>query len=221
MCHQLWPDFDLQRSYFLLALFCLCYLLPLMMIVVCYILIAKKVWKRKAPGVETNGRLIIYKSKVKVLKMLAVIVILFAFSWLPLYVVYLRLYFGEGLTREALALIFDIIVPVSQWLGSSNCSMNPIIYCFFSKKYRRGFRSIIYCKLTSLSFRRQSTRLNHSLSTRYMNVENSCSDVKNDAKIERKHEHRVSSNKFMVVAFSNGKMTVSFRKEPGSEESSF
>lgn len=85
MCHQLWPNFDLQRGYFLVALFCVCYLLPLIMILLCYILIAVKIWKRNAPGVQTNGRLIIYKSKVKVLKMLAVIVILFAFSWLPLY----------------------------------------------------------------------------------------------------------------------------------------
>ena len=31
----------------------------------------------------------------------------------------------------------------------------------------------------------------------------------------------ISRNKFMVVLFNNGRMTVSFRKDTGSDESSF
>ncbi|XP_045213880.1 neuropeptide SIFamide receptor-like isoform X2 [Mercenaria mercenaria] len=220
MCHQLWPNFDLQRGYFLIALFCVCYVLPLIMILLCYVLIAVKVWKRNAPGVQTNGRLIIYKSKVKVLKMLAVIVILFAFSWLPLYAVYLKVYFGaEDLTENDRKIIFEIVVPFAQWLGASNCGMNPIIYCFFSKKYRRGFKKLLYCRFQTLAFRRHS-RTTRSLSTRYINVDNS-SGNQMDTKTGHNKENKVSSNKYMVVAFNNGRMTVSFRKENASDDSSF
>lgn len=216
MCHQLWPSYDLQRSFFLVGLFCLCYLIPLAMIMLCYILIAIKVWRRNAPGVQTHGRLLIYRSKMKVLKMLAVIVILFAFSWLPLYVIYLRLYYGDVDEPES-DLISKIILPIAQWLGASNCGMNPIIYCFFSKKYRRGFRKLLYCRM--LRSKRSTTHSQQS--TRYIHVDNSSG---NNCELKHHHHHnghRVSSNKYMVVAFSNGKMTVSFRKENVSDESSF
>lgn len=222
MCHQLWPDFDLQRGYFLIALFLVCYLIPLLMILICYVLIAVKVWKRNAPGVQTHGRLIIYKSKVKVLKMLAVIVILFAFSWLPLYATYLKIYFGSlDLPIDDRNVIFEIIIPFAQWLGASNCGMNPIIYCFFSKKYRRGFRKLLTCHLRIFRFRRQ-TRTTHSLSTRYtgINVDNSSGNML-EMKNDQGNGTRVSSYKYMVVAFDNGRMTVSFRKENASDESSF
>lgn len=190
------------------------------MILTCYLLIALKVWRRNAPGVETNGRMLIYRSKMKVLKMLAVIVILFAFSWLPLYVIYLRMYYGNVGAKEQ-SVYEKILLPIAQWLGASNCCMNPIIYCFFSKKYRRGFRKLLRCRvLKRLSFARQSRRTTQSqLSTRYYHVDNSSGH-----NYDLKHHHngnRVSSNKYMVVAFSNGKMTVTFRKENVSDESSF
>lgn len=219
MCHQLWPTTEGQKAYFLTALFIICYLLPLSMIMLCYILIGIKVCRRDAPGIQATGRLVIYKSKVKVLKMLAVIVLLFALSWLPLYAVYLRLYFGGEVSGEANETIFSIVLPISQWLGSSNSGVNPIIYCFFSKKYRRGFRHILHCRVRHLPLWRQNTT-NRSVSTRYVNVDNSSVpyvDNNHDATVN----NGISRNKFMVVLFNNGRMTVSFRKENGSDESSF
>ncbi|WAQ97085.1 SIFAR-like protein, partial [Mya arenaria] len=219
ICHQIWPTYDLQRGYFLVCLFFLCYVVPLIMILLCYLLIGVKVWRRNAPGVHTHGRLIIYKSKIKVLKMLAVIVILFACSWLPLYAIFFRYYFGPPeMSESENNFISKIMLPIAQWLGVSNCGMNPIIYCFFSKKYRRGFRKIIYCRL--FRFKRQS-RTAHSLSTRCINVDNSSMNLVDNHQVNHHPENRVSSNKYMVVAFNNGKMTVSFRKDNASDESSF
>ena len=175
--------------------------------------------RRDAPGIQATGRLVVYKSKVKVLKMLAVIVFLFALSWLPLYAVFLRLYFGGDVSPEARETIFSIILPISQWLGSSNSGVNPIIYCFFSKKYRHGFKHILNCRFRRLPLVRQNTT-NRSVSTRYMNVDNSTVPYG-----ENTHDvavtNGISRNKFMVVLFNNGRMTVSFRKETGSDESSF
>ncbi|CAG2058149.1 unnamed protein product, partial [Timema podura] len=35
-----------------------------------------------------------------------------------------------------------VVTPIAQWLGSSNSCINPILYAFFNKKYRRGFVAI-------------------------------------------------------------------------------
>lgn len=37
----------------------------------------------------------------------------------------------------------QIATPIAQWLGSSNSCINPILYAFFNKKFRRGFAAII------------------------------------------------------------------------------
>lgn len=36
-----------------------------------------------------------------------------------------------------------VATPVAQWLGASNSCINPVLYCFFNDKYRRGFAAII------------------------------------------------------------------------------
>ena len=146
VCQQIWPSTEHERSYFLGAIFVTCYTLPLLLICICYAFILRRVWNRDAPGISSSSK-VIYQSKVKVLKMLVVVVILFTFSWLPLYAIQLRHYFGSPLqhTDMEFYVLFQIALPIAQWLGSSNSCVNPIIYCFFSAKFRRGFREFIHC----------------------------------------------------------------------------
>ncbi|KAJ8318681.1 hypothetical protein KUTeg_003772 [Tegillarca granosa] len=75
--------------------------------------------------------------------MLAVVVVMFAFSWLPLYVVNFSTIVLE-MDNDSNG-INKVIVPLAQWLGSSNSGMNPIIYCFFCKKFRKGFKDLLTC----------------------------------------------------------------------------
>ncbi|ELU12738.1 hypothetical protein CAPTEDRAFT_120085 [Capitella teleta] len=147
ICRQVWPLPDMERWFFLGVIFLTCYTIPLAFISAFYVLISCRVWHRNAPGVHSSSQ-VIHKSKVKVLKMMIVVVILFAFSWLPLYSVTVRLYFGPPLDERSteFGLIYQIIVPVAQWLGLSNSCVNPIIYCFFSNKFRTGFKDLcIHC----------------------------------------------------------------------------
>ncbi|ROT83652.1 putative tachykinin-like peptides receptor 86C [Penaeus vannamei] len=82
------------------------------------------------------------RSKVKVIKMLVVVVIIFSLSWLPLYTIFARIKLGDELGEDEGA-VLAIIAPISQWLGSSNSCINPILYAFFNKKYRNGFLAIM------------------------------------------------------------------------------
>ncbi|XP_074649151.1 neuropeptide FF receptor 2-like [Tubulanus polymorphus] len=146
-CYEIWESKRDRDSYFLGAIFLTCYAIPLIFITICYGLIALRVWRREPPGVGhssiTSG--VIYRSKVKVVKMLSVVCVLFAWSWLPLYALKMRLDFGPELSASTEKTIVDYVVPFCRWLGTSNCSVNPLIYCFFSKKYRRGFKMLTAC----------------------------------------------------------------------------
>ncbi|KAL8593543.1 hypothetical protein ACOMHN_058101 [Nucella lapillus] len=143
LCHQLWPDFPSQRAYFVGAIFVGTYLFPLLVVLVCYICICIRMWTRNAPGVaKDNG--VIRRCRLKVVKMLAVMVALFALSWLPLHVIYLHLYFRSSHDAQQLQMVYNVALPIAQWLELSNSGINPIVYCFFSNNFRREFSSLCW-----------------------------------------------------------------------------
>ncbi|XP_062715955.1 neuropeptide SIFamide receptor isoform X2 [Aedes albopictus] len=144
LCVEVWPPGTDGALYFLLANLVACYLLPMVLITICYILIWIKVWRRSIPGDSKDAQMdrMQQKSKIKVVKMLVVVVILFVLSWLPLYLIFARIKLGGALESSEEELL-QIATPIAQWLGASNSCINPILYAFFNKKYRKGFVAII------------------------------------------------------------------------------
>lgn len=127
----------------------MCYLFPLTLISVCYLLIWRRVCRRTLLG-ESYPQggvmdMMLHRSKVKVIKMLLVVVVSFALSWLPLYVLFTRVKFGGPFTESEEAAVHSLL-PVAQWLGASNSCVNPILYAFFNRKFRAGFKAIITSK---------------------------------------------------------------------------
>ncbi|XP_030562788.1 neuropeptide SIFamide receptor isoform X1 [Drosophila novamexicana] len=144
LCQEVWPPGTDGNLYFLLANLVACYLLPMSLITLCYVLIWIKVSTRSIPGeLSKDAQMdrMQQKSKVKVIKMLVAVVILFVLSWLPLYVIFARIKFGSDISQEEFE-ILKKVMPLAQWLGSSNSCINPILYSV-NKKYRRGFAAII------------------------------------------------------------------------------
>ncbi|XP_076758934.1 SIFamide receptor [Xylocopa sonorina] len=144
LCLEMWPRPEDGTLFFLIGNLTLCYVLPTILISLCYILIWIKVWRRHIPSDTKDAQMerIQQKSKVKVVKMLVVVVILFVLSWLPLYVIFTVIKLG-GDVAEREDEILPIATPIAQWLGASNSCINPILYAFFNKKYRRGFVAIL------------------------------------------------------------------------------
>ena len=79
------------------------------------------------------------------MKMLVVVVVVFAFCWLPLYAVNVRIFFGAPLDVDdaEFALLTGTVIPVAQCIGLSSCAVNPVVYCLFSAKFRDGFRQLL------------------------------------------------------------------------------
>lgn len=164
-CTPTWPSPTLETIYFLAGSLLFCYSIPLALIITCYCLIGYKVWHRKAPGVYgSNG--IIHRSKIKVVKMLVVVVVLFAASWFPLWVVHIKLRLDPHPTD--IFTLFNYVIPICQWLGCANSSINPIIYSLFSRKIRMKIKAILLCRNAEYETPRH---LSSYASTRYVSVD--------------------------------------------------
>lgn len=97
LCVEVWPPGMNGALYFLLANLVACYVVPMLLITLCYVLIWIKVWKRSIPGDSKDAQMdrMQQKSKIKVVKMLIAVVILFVLSWMPLYYIFARIKLGE------------------------------------------------------------------------------------------------------------------------------
>lgn len=97
LCREVWPPGLDGSLYFLVANVFACYLVPMSLISLCYVLIWIKVSKRSIPGDSKDAQIdrMQQKSKIKVVKMLIAVVILFVLSWLPLYLIFAWIKFGK------------------------------------------------------------------------------------------------------------------------------
>lgn len=169
ICVEAFPQESYQKAFFLGVIFLMCYSLPLLLIGACYFLIGYRVWNRDAPGI-TSSKGVIEKSKVRVVKMLVVVVLLFMFSWMPLYILRLTQDYGDfDLTQSEW--VNRYIAPFAQWIATSNSCMNPLVYCLFSQKIRRRICAMLCCtkpEARSLYSTRSTynSALQHSTSTR-------------------------------------------------------
>ncbi|XP_054156214.1 neuropeptide SIFamide receptor-like [Oppia nitens] len=147
LCLEQWPNEYSEKTYFIIANLFLCYLIPLFIITSCYIAIWMKVWRRSIPGETAKPLQIEYllqRSKLKTAKMFVVIVIVFVISWLPLYCIFAVIKLGGPIESDSIhERLLMIMAPLAQWLGASNSCYNPMLYCFFNKKYRMGFLSLL------------------------------------------------------------------------------
>uniref|UniRef100_A0A3Q2QA21 G-protein coupled receptors family 1 profile domain-containing protein n=1 Tax=Fundulus heteroclitus TaxID=8078 RepID=A0A3Q2QA21_FUNHE len=87
------------------------------------------------------------KTRQKIAKMVVCLVLLFAVSWLPLYLADLFIDCEQSPSSWLLQ-----TRPFAQWLGLTNSSLNPICYCFIGDLYRSAqvIRTRYYQKVAAL-----------------------------------------------------------------------
>nr|XP_024217353.1 neuromedin-K receptor-like [Halyomorpha halys] len=114
------------------------YLTPLCVISYAYARMALRLWGSRAPGNAQHSRdANLMRNKKKVIKMLVIVVALFAICWLPLQ------------TYNVLQDIFpqingyryiNIIWFCCDWLAMSNSCYNPFIYGIYNEKFKIEFK---------------------------------------------------------------------------------
>ncbi|XP_023253344.1 neuropeptide FF receptor 1-like [Seriola lalandi dorsalis] len=144
-----------MRKVYTTVLFAHIYLVPLTVITIMYGSIGVKLCSyvvanrepQLANAVQLGGRRgglpMISQKKIKVIKMLIVVALLFMLSWLPLWTLMMMTDYA-GLDSDQLDLLTSYIFPFAHWLAFSNSSVNPIIYGYYNENFKRGFQAV--CK---------------------------------------------------------------------------
>lgn len=149
ICIEEWPNLKTRQAYTTLV-FLLLYFLPLVLISWLYIRIGRFLKTQPITRRDNNRR------QRKVIKMLAIVVVLFAICWLPYHIGYMYVDF----TMSQLTPPFISFILFAQWLMFANSACNPIVYAALNSNFKTEFFLIL-----SLSRRRQPRNRRRTAST--------------------------------------------------------
>ncbi|XP_036408723.1 gastrin/cholecystokinin type B receptor [Megalops cyprinoides] len=135
ICREIWPQARMKQVYNVL-LFVALYCLPVTFNLTISCLTGRKLWCASHHFAEFDPRgQAAHSSRLKVrkkiAKMVVALVLLFAVSWLPLYVA--DIWIDHEVHPPPWILQLR---PFAEWLGLTNSSLNPICYCFIGDLYR-------------------------------------------------------------------------------------
>ncbi|XP_077999722.1 RYamide receptor-like [Glandiceps talaboti] len=139
LCDEWWPrkKSGIFYEFFILTFV---YIIPLCVLVFTYLEVARRLWGRHIPGNAHRSRdITYYRSKKKVIKMLAIIVVLFGLCWLPLITLNIVGSFRKSLNEDA----FVIGYFCCHWLAMANSFINPIVYGFLNDSFRADLKRFI------------------------------------------------------------------------------
>ncbi|CAH3029136.1 unnamed protein product [Porites evermanni] len=139
-CFLLWEplanSFTALRIYFSFIFIAL-YLVPVIVICIFYSIISFKLWARRIPGNPTEVSLRNEElSKRRTIKILIIIVVVFALCWLPAHLMHFFIFF-EDKTFNNLSLI--IIFGISH----ANSAINPYLNIVLNRNFRRPFLEVL------------------------------------------------------------------------------
>ncbi|XP_011303020.1 tachykinin-like peptides receptor 99D isoform X1 [Fopius arisanus] len=154
ICYGNWPNrTDDGLSYdeyvYNVVFMILTYFLPIGSMTFTYARVGLELWGSQSIGEATQRQLDNIRSKRRVVKMMIVVVVIFAVCWLPFHVYFIVTSYLPEITNEPY--IQEVFLAI-YWLAMSNSMYNPIIYCWMNSRFRRGFAQFFsWCPLVSVS----------------------------------------------------------------------
>lgn len=140
-CIEDWePLFDNESSpkVYTVILFVSMYMFPLLVIAILYTAISHFLWRHKTPGSDVAKARKDRSKAAKVIKMLVIIVVIFAVCWLPIFVTQFVMFFAEPKCGVSPSLSF-----IGFFLSHANSAVNPAIYGIFNDNFRAGFKQLL------------------------------------------------------------------------------
>lgn len=140
VCVEYFGDYYWEVTY-TVFFYVVLYLLPVIIMFITYGMISYTLWFRQPIGEspdrprDMERRLV---EKKHIVKMLFLIVVVFALSWLPFFCCHVFLLFREEQYRS-----LRVSVVLLQLVGYSNSLTNPLIYCFLNETFKQNFVKVI------------------------------------------------------------------------------
>ena len=120
------------------------YILPLAIISALYITVARKLWLHEIPGQDETDLSQSEEQIPKkcVVRMLIIVVVVFAVCWLPLEVFQMDL-----AVRNMVLEWHPLLIYFAYWLSQANSAINPWLYIGLNGKMNAAFSRMIRCRL--------------------------------------------------------------------------
>lgn len=147
VCVEYFHDHRLAIAY-TSVFYVVLYVFPVVTMFATYGTIATKLWRRRPIGESTDSqresdrRL---REKQRIVRMLVVIVVMFAVSWFPFFTVQVYLLFDDA-SQRLQHQSFRVAMAFFQLLGYSNSCVNPIVYCFMNASFQKNFFKTLSCR---------------------------------------------------------------------------
>lgn len=146
-CVEYFSDHRLAIAY-TSVFYVVLYVFPVVTMFATYGTIATKLWRRRPIGESTDSqresdrRL---REKQRIVRMLVVIVVMFAVSWFPFFTVQVYLLFDDA-SQRLQHHSFRVAMAFFQLLGYSNSCVNPFVYCFMNDSFQKNFFKTLWCR---------------------------------------------------------------------------
>ncbi|CAH2107307.1 unnamed protein product [Euphydryas editha] len=151
-----------------LLLYIFQYIIPLCVITFAYAHMAMKLWGARAPGnaqeIRDANQM---KNKKKVIKMLVLVVALFALCWLPLQTYMLLQSFFPSINEYK---YINVLFFCFDWLAMSNSCYNPFIYAIYNEKFKKEFKQRFTFRQKRNRFTNDSYEDGQSYRTRILSI---------------------------------------------------
>ncbi|BFF92261.1 tachykinin-like peptides receptor 99D [Drosophila madeirensis] len=180
VCYPEWPDGQTNHSMleyiYNILIMILTYILPIVSMTVTYSRVGIELWGSKTIGECTPRQTENVRSKRRVVKMMIVVVLIFAICWLPFHSYFLVTSCYPAITEAPF--IQELYLAI-YWLAMSNSMYNPIIYCWMNSRFRYGFKMVFrWCLFVRVGA--DSLNRRDNLTSRY-----SCSGSPDHNRIKR------------------------------------
>ena len=129
------------------SFFVFAYALPLLVICTLYLLILRHIRSKRSTALNDQVSTNPSTRNRHVTKCVVIVVLTFAVCWLPLHVHLLVAYYDRVPDTN---LTYNVLLVLWQALSFLNSTLNPLIYNYFSKEFRKSFKSIMCCSEDSV-----------------------------------------------------------------------
>ncbi|GFR69696.1 rhodopsin [Elysia marginata] len=135
-CSVNWYSQDAGHKTFIIFVFIFCFILPFVVMLFCYLKIARTVKQIFSDtGVTTSRKHALIENRL--LQTIIIMIAVFLVSWLPYVVISFSEAFGTGFTMSRM------VATIPALIAKASCVWNPIIYVAMNANFRTGFISLI------------------------------------------------------------------------------